>query len=1010
MRSKISRYTAVLLLAAMLFSLCQSAIITTYAEETGKITDSTVVEVPTEPNSPGGTSEEGLVDLLPPDSTESDNPTEPSNPFDDKIEEVSTDPSSQDTTGVNNPAEPSNPLDTTIEEGSPAPLSPDSAEADGSISILSDSGSTGSDTGGGIGGGSTGGNPGYSGGLLRYMQAGVTVQVLYYRYKDVYNASMLHSQVKNSTVNYNTSSDNARDADGNTLTTIFAPTYMTQSTYFLSSNNYYFGHIFRLKKYPDNFPSNRTYNFTLNSHDIMAGGGGAYFDEITDSDLVNFFTRIILGSDYGSWDIGDVYGDGNSYTKLLKELGVSDTSITNYQKAYNGELSLSSGQDLDDNGVIDEDTLIPVVVWKYTVMQTNLVNSDSGEGVNKTFLLLPYDIAYANSTSAIETWWKTPYNWDYVKNYDSSKKQWIYTSSVLNGLLNLAGRSECNWDCDASYACKMLFGAHGSYHWSWIGSIASTKVIGSGLVNMISSGDHTASGYGNPGYHFRGFWGPFGVGDNTPTGSITITKVSEGSSDKLSGAKFTLYKDANCTIPVTSSDFKTSSSSDNGYIDVATRVSDVNGMIKYTGLYVGAYFLKEITAPAGYKLDSGCITVTVVKNGNTTKTVSNEPDSQPFTLKKQSSADSAIQSQLSDNKMYTLAGAQYDVYVGGVYQETLTTGTDGSAVSTKRYTKNTVITVKESVAPAGYMLDTNSYSFTITSSASSNVFTVKDAPTFDPQAFKFQKKDENTDVAMGNTSFEGAVYKWEYYDNTTWSGTPVRTWYFSTNEFGILGYDSTYLASGYTSDELYMDVEGFSSLPLGSVKITEIEAPLGYKTMPVLKATITQEGDGNGTQAVFEWDAASQEIVFSHDGSADEPYWSAIEDLDDDTYASLGITKLDSNYGVNAPTWANFAGCEFTVYNMSTNPVKIGDFPVAAHGEVCYVFKVGEDGTFLSGRIFPIGTYTIKKTNGNNCRLWKRVEPDEANQFVEMCFDPKFPVSARVREALLQILDEGRKK
>lgn len=44
------------------------------------------------------------------------------------------------------------------------------------------------------------------------------------------------------------------------------------------------------------------------------------------------------------------------------------------------------------------------------------------------------------------------------------------------------------------------------------------------------------------------------------------------------------------------------------------------------------------------------------------------------------------------------------------------------------------------------------------------------------------------------------------------------------------------------------------------------------------------------------------------------------------------------------------------------------------------------------------------------CRPRRRVEPDEANQFIEMCFDPKSPVSARVREALLQILDEGRKK
>jgi transcriptional regulator with XRE-family HTH domain len=43
------------------------------------------------------------------------------------------------------------------------------------------------------------------------------------------------------------------------------------------------------------------------------------------------------------------------------------------------------------------------------------------------------------------------------------------------------------------------------------------------------------------------------------------------------------------------------------------------------------------------------------------------------------------------------------------------------------------------------------------------------------------------------------------------------------------------------------------------------------------------------------------------------------------------------------------------------------------------------------------------------CRPRRKINKEEMNLFIEMCFDPKSPVSSRVKEALAEILEEGRK-
>ena len=339
----------------------------------------------------------------------------------------------------------------------------------------------------------------------------------------------------------------------------------------------------------------------------------------------------------------------------------------------------------------------------------------------------------------------------------------------------------------------------------------------------------------------------------------------------------------------------------------------------------------------------------------------------PFTLKKTMKGDPDIIAQLQGNACYSLEGAWYDVHKGGVWQETISTNAKGEATSAKKYDNGTVLTLTEVKAPPGFKLDPTPHTITIRS-GQANVVYVADEPVFDPDVLRFEKKDPNTglSVPQGNAKFVGAVFKWEYFDNQKWEGTPKRTWFFETKSVGSTTagqhyYDPSYLAGGYNSDSLYFIRKNGLEIyqpPIGSVRITEVKAPAGYGQIPELKANITQPS--NGGAARFVWTPESAAIVQSKDGKYLFP-----EPQDPSTYASISIQKQDADTGGAAPNGANFAGCEFTVYNRSANPVKIGSFPTAAPGEACYVLTLDAAGHAATGAEFPLGKYELKETKGN---------------------------------------------
>lgn len=204
----------------------------------------------------------------------------------------------------------------------------------------------------------------------------------------------------------------------------------------------------------------------------------------------------------------------------------------------------------------------------------------------------------------------------------------------------------------------------------------------------------------------------------TPIGSAHLDKSftdyfdnkQTGTADMYKAVKFQLaYKDGN------SYKFVKASGKDGSYsfTDLASQATDLTpnnkGDIDVTGLPEGDYEWREISTADGYMISSKkAITVTADKTAKTEfVNKASAPDKGKITIHKR---DAETRADLAGAK-FEVAAAE-DIYVGngyciypkGTVIDTITTGTDGIAETTKAIYKGYSYTVTEIEAPKGYSI------------------------------------------------------------------------------------------------------------------------------------------------------------------------------------------------------------------------------------------------------------------------------------------------------------------
>lgn len=260
-----------------------------------------------------------------------------------------------------------------------------------------------------------------------------------------------------------------------------------------------------------------------------------------------------------------------------------------------------------------------------------------------------------------------------------------------------------------------------------------------------------------------------------PTGYVKVSKsstnpeITNGNSCySLSGAVYTLYTDYACTSAI------------------GTLTTDASGNTGSLSVNAGTYYLKETTAPKGYSLSSQIHTVTVTSGNTTTVYATNKPQLDPvgILLGKVDAETNANKPQNSAS----LGGAQFTVkfYAGlwnaGVDPATLgqnpvrtwvfETDEDGFCEYNTQYliSENDLfmspsglpslpigtITIQETKAPEGYLLNKEVYVRQITSSGNAeSVFTYNE-PIIPEQIFEVQltKYQAGTDIPIPDVEFE----------------------------------------------------------------------------------------------------------------------------------------------------------------------------------------------------------------------------------------------------------------
>ena len=317
------------------------------------------------------------------------------------------------------------------------------------------------------------------------------------------------------------------------------------------------------------------------------------------------------------------------------------------------------------------------------------------------------------------------------------------------------------------------------------------------------------------------------------------------------------------------------------------------------------------------------------------------------------------------NNCYSLAGAEYQLRDGnGNTVATLVTDAAGNASASNIYAGN--YTLVETKASPGFELNTGSTPVTITAGQTTTLNgtgVLVETPANDPATIEITKADADSgeSTAQGNASLEGAEFTVKYYNGLydKQSDLPekaTRTWVLQTKEAkhsdGSIHYiaflSDTYKVSG---DDFYY-IDGFVTLPVGTVTIQETKAPEGYL---LEGATLA---NGNGDMTNIEDGIYLTQITQASNGSPAKVVagnFPVVKDEVKKHHIEIEKVALDHN-GQSTP----LNGAQFTIKLKSEVAEKGWDnaqtYDVVTTGTIN-----GKDGQAVT-KDLPYGTYIGRET------------------------------------------------
>lgn len=431
---------------------------------------------------------------------------------------------------------------------------------------------------------------------------------------------------------------------------------------------------------------------------------------------------------------------------------------------------------------------------------------------------------------------------------------------------------------------------------------------------------------------------------------------------------------------------------------IATIQTDANGNGSATGISVSpgvnTVYVKELTAPANYRLSDTSIHAVDVSSGNGSTTFTDEPISDPafITLNKVDSegkADAAslegaeftfnyydtLDSIVDRNPTRTwviksLAEQHSDGsiwYVAQLDDAHLISGTLYRTAGGNVTIPLGTITIQETKAPNNYTTDggylkangeqfsaNDKMTFQIVNENSmavihaGNVFTKKEDAI--RGGYKLEKQDWSTGAtAEGDASLAGAEFDLYYLGDGTDSNVSIKL----DKDGDGLGEGTEYLPSDTTPiDHITVGEDGtYTSsatyLGYGKYKVVETKSPEGYLLTSYDAALISKE-------FFVSDDTATVEVPV-----ANYPFLGSFKIQKNDNELKEAYAQGDSNLQTT-----------FEIINASAHPVTVLNHTYAVgeaidiEGNGSTTFTTDENGFYQSAeKILPYGTYTINEIN-----------------------------------------------
>lgn len=396
--------------------------------------------------------------------------------------------------------------------------------------------------------------------------------------------------------------------------------------------------------------------------------------------------------------------------------------------------------------------------------------------------------------------------------------------------------------------------------------------------------------------------GSFGYSDPVFL-NVTIKVNKHGS------LKITKNDEDGAAVPNTS--FKVSKNSDMSS-PVGTYTTGADGSVTINELLPTTYYVQETAVPNHLVLDNTVRSVTVEANKTTTFTVNNNWVKGKLQLKK---IDSGSKKQV--------AGATYAIYnEKGQELERLITTATGYVES--GYLRFGQYTVREVIAPTGYILNKTSYPVTIATNEQKITVTGEDERQ--TGRLEITKEDSVTgSAAQGEATLKGAVYELRAKENIL-DPADNSVKYAKDAVVATLTTDANAKAS-------------IENLYLGKYVLQEKTASTGY-TLDTTKYDISLDYAGQSVEVVTKKQTVKERVKAQ----------------------AFSIIKISDNGSGEAD---KLAGVEFTVKSQKDIEA-YGSWekaPIAknAQGKTAAILVTNKNGYALSEEL-PYGQYVVRET------------------------------------------------